>query len=163
MHVSGRTVTIVAVALGALLVGYTLYASSTVPHPVTSSVPSRFTVNGKTYSFNYTATNEAQWEEGLMGKEVTSTTTMLFAFPYSSTWSFWMYNTSTSLDMIWVNATGSTGRVVYVVAAAPPCFNLNGIGCTTYTPSRPANYVIEAKAGFAAANGIAAGATVQFG
>lgn len=98
-----------------------------------------------------------------MGKDVTSTTTMLFAFPYPSTWGFWMYNTSTSLDMIWVNATGGRGQVVYVVTAAQPCFNLDGVGCTTYTPPEPANYVIEAKAGFAAANGIVVGTSVQFG
>ncbi len=150
------------VAVGALLIVYTLYAANSTPGPVTSGVPSRFTANGKTYTFTYTATNEHQWTQGLMGKTLTNTTTMLFAFPNSRAWSFWMYNTSTSLDMIWVNATGGTGSVVYLVTSAQPCFNYEGVGCRTYTPSEPANYVIEAKAGFAAANGITLGTTIAF-
>jgi len=98
-----------------------------------------------------------------MNTKVTSNTTMLFAFPYSSNWAFWMYDTNTSLDMIWVNATGDSGLVVYVENGATPCFNSFGFGCATYTPSAPANYVIEAKAGFAAEYGITTGTTVEFG
>ena len=160
---SGRSVAVIAIALVAAIAGYTLYAANQTPGPVTSAVPSKFTVNGRTYAFNYTATNYAQWKEGLMNKKVTGATTMLFAFPYSSTWGFWMYNTSTSLDMIWVNATGNSGRVVYVVTSAQPCFAFQGFGCENYTPSEPANYVIEAKAGFAEADNISVGTPILFG
>jgi uncharacterized membrane protein (UPF0127 family) len=69
-----------------------------------------------------------------------------------------MSNTNTSLDIIWINATGSTGRVVYVHADTRPCAS----SCPTYYPSSPANYVIEAKAGFAEANGIEVGTQIQF-
>ena len=120
-------------------------------------------MNGKTFAFTYVATTQQERQVGLMNKQVTSATTMLFAFPYSSQWTFWMYDTNTSLDMIWVNATGASGRVVYVVTGAAPCFNSYGYGCPTYTPTAPANYVIEAKAGFAAANGISTGTAVMFG
>ena len=151
------------IAVVALLVIYTVYESSTVPGSVTSKVPSNFTVNGRTFVFTYVATTQKDRQAGLMNRKVTNTTTMLFAFPYSSNWAFWMYDTNTSLDMIWVNATGDVGRVVYLKAGAQPCFNSFGYGCATYTPSATANYVIEAKAGFAATNGITPGTTVLFG
>ncbi|MGP8124903.1 MAG: DUF192 domain-containing protein [Nitrososphaerales archaeon] len=128
---------------------------------VTSPVPSTFTANGRTYAFTYTAVDNAQREAGLMNRKVTNTTTMLFAFPSMGIYQFWMYDTNTSLDMIWINATGNTGRVVYVYPNAQPCYSQ--IFCPTFGPSSPANYVIEAKAGFALANGIEAGTLVQFG
>ncbi|HXW95460.1 MAG TPA: DUF192 domain-containing protein [Nitrososphaerales archaeon] len=163
MALSGKTVAICVLAVVALLAFYTTYESSTVPASVTSKVPSSFSVNGKTFVFTYVATTQKQRQGGLMNTKVTSNTTMLFAFPYSSNWAFWMYDTNTSLDMIWVNATGDSGLVVYVENGATPCFNSFGFGCATYTPSAPANYVIEAKAGFAAEYGITTGTTVEFG
>ena len=108
------------VALAALLVGYTLYTMSAVPGDVTSGVPTTFSVNGKAYTFTYIATTQAERVAGLMNKKVTNTTTMLFAFPSFGRWTFWMFDTNTSLDMIWVN--GTSGRVVYVVSSAPPWY-----------------------------------------
>jgi len=128
---------------------------------VTSPVPSTFTVNGKTYAFTYTATDDTQRAAGLMNKQVSNTTTMLFAFPSMGAYQFWMYDTNTSLDMIWISAAGNLGTVVYVFADAQPCYTQ--ILCPDYGPSSPANYVIEAKAGFAEANGIVAGTQIQFG
>ncbi|HZW84972.1 MAG TPA: DUF192 domain-containing protein, partial [Nitrososphaerales archaeon] len=129
--------------------------------PVTNGVPTKFTVNGKTYTFTYIATTESERESGLMNKQITNTTTELFAFPTFGEWQFYMYNTNTSLDMIWVNATGSTARVVYIVSGAQPCYNFSA--CPRFTPTAPANYVIEAKAGFAASNGVAVGTPITFG
>jgi len=159
LQLSGRGVVVIAVALAAVLVGYTLYSLSIVPGTVTSPVPSSFSVNGKTYNFTYIATTQAERQTGLMNKKVTNTTTMLFAFPSYGDWQFWMYDTNTSLDMIWVN--GASGRVVYVVTSAQPCFDSSA--CAIYTPSAPANYVIEAMAGFAAANEIVVGTAINFG
>jgi uncharacterized protein len=157
---TGRIIVIAAVAAAALLVAYAIYESTNVPGTVTSPVPSKFTVNGRTYTFTYIATTYSERLEGLMNKEVTNTTTMLFAFPSSAEWQFWMLNTNTSLDMIWVNATGNSGRVVYIVTSAQPCYDSNT--CTVYTPAAPANFVIEARAGFVSANGIANGASISF-
>lgn len=125
---------------------------------MTSLVPSTFTVNGKSYAFTYTATSDAQRAAGLTNKQVTNATTMLFVFPVMGAYGFWMSNTNTSLDMIWINATGGTGQVVYVHVDAQPCAS----SCPTYYPSSPANYVIEAKAGFAEANGIEIGTQIMF-
>ncbi|MDG6953708.1 MAG: DUF192 domain-containing protein [Nitrososphaerota archaeon] len=160
-NVAGMAVAAV-VLVAVLLAVNDAYMSSTGPGSVTTTVPDSFTVDGMTWVFNYTATTPAERAAGLMNKEVTDATTMLFAFPGYGRWSFWMYDTNTSLDMIWLNVTGGTGRVVYVVAGAQPCFLLAD-QCPTYTPTSAANFVIEAKAGFATANGIKVGTKVQFG
>jgi uncharacterized membrane protein (UPF0127 family) len=151
-------VVVVVVLVGA----YAAYLATSSPGTVTGPVPSSFTVNGRTFSFTYTATTQAQREAGLMNKVVTNTTTMLFAFPYFDRWQFWMFDTPSSLDMIWVNATGNHSRVVYLVSSAQPCLTTNSNTCARYTPTSSANYVIEAKAGFAAANNIKVGTTIQF-
>lgn len=158
MQLSGRAAATVVIVFAALLVGYELYNFSQTPGTVTSPVPTSFTVNGKTYAFTFIATTQAEREAGLMNREVTNATTMLFAFPSFGEWSFWMYDTNTSLDMIWVN--GSSGQVVYVVTSAEPCYDT--ASCAVYTPASPANYVIEAKAGFAADNGVVVGTAIRF-
>lgn len=160
MTLPGKAILIAAVAVLAVLAVYTVYVATSLPGPATYPVPSSFTVNGKTYSFTYVATDEPQREAGLMNKVVANTTTMLFAFPTFGYWQFWMYDTNTSLDMIWVNATGNSGRVVYLVTGAQPCYE--SVACARYTPTAEAIYVIEAKAGFAAANGIEVGTNMQF-
>ncbi len=159
MPSSDRIVLIAAVAVVGVIVVYAVYTLSGVPGTV-ASAPSSFSVNGKTYTFTYVATTQQERVDGLMNKEITNTTTMLFAFPTSSPWQFWMKDTNTSLDMIWVNATGNAGRVVYLVTGAAPCL---ADPCPLYTPTASANYVIEAKAGFAAANDISVGTLVRFG
>ena len=125
-----------------------------------ASVPSHFSVNGRTFGITYLATNESEWRAGLMNKKITGTTTMLFVFPELDIYPFWMYDTNSSLDIIWLNFSGSVGKVVYLVSGAPSCYL--PVGCPDYTPSEPANLVIEAKAGFASANGISVGTTIQF-
>ena len=118
-------------------------------------------MNGKTYTFTYTAVTQAQREAGLSDRKVTNMTTMLFAFPYSSEWQFWMYRTNSSLDIVWVRGTNASGTVVYLVASAPSCSSL--IYCPRYTPDSPANFAIEAKSGFVSANGIVVVTPVTFG
>ncbi|MDG6909808.1 MAG: DUF192 domain-containing protein [Nitrososphaerota archaeon] len=154
---------LIAIAAAALVVfaSYEFYVTQAQPGDFTGSVPSAFTVNGKTYTFTYSATTPAERQTGLMNKMITDATTMLFAFPSFGRWSFWMYDTNTSLDMLWLNATGNSARVVFMVTSAPPCYD--SAACAVYTPSSPANFVIEAKAGFAAANGVAVGTAVTLG
>ena len=150
----------VAVAVGVVIfAAYGIYAIEAGRGTFTGAVPSAFTVNGRTFTFTYTATTQTGRETGLMNRRITNTTTMLFAFPSFGVWSFWMYDTNSSLDMIWLNATGSSATVVFLVTSAPPCYNSSS--CAIYTPTSAANFVIEAKAGFAAANAIAVGTAVK--
>jgi uncharacterized membrane protein (UPF0127 family) len=156
-----KLIVVAALAVVIIAAVYEIYAASAGPGTVVTKTPAGFSVGGRTYLFNYTATTQSERAAGLMNTKVTNSTTMLFAFPSFGKWTFWMYDTNTSLDMIWLNATGTSATVVYVVAAAPPCYDPSA--CQYYTPTALANYVIEAKAGFSAANGIEVGTAVQLG
>ncbi|MDG6942449.1 MAG: DUF192 domain-containing protein [Nitrososphaerota archaeon] len=153
-------VTVLLGVSGVALLVYDVNSLYSQPGNVSAAVPSAFTFNGKTFDFNFTATTQSERESGLMNRMVTGATTMLFAFPTYGKWAFWMYDTNTSLDIIWVNATGDSGQVVYLVASVPPCYNSGT--CAIYTPTAEANYVIEARGGFAAANGLTIGSKILF-
>ena len=134
--------------------------------PIASSPNVHFTsfsVGGKTFKLTYLATNQSALEKGLTGTKVTATTTELFVFPKADYYSFWMFGVNSSLDIMWVDTPpgSSSGTFVYLALGAPPC--QVSVACTSYQPTATANYVIEAKAGFAAANGIEVGTPVTFG
>lgn len=152
---------LVTVILAILLAGAIGYAILSAPgNANVSPLPSAFTVNGRTFQITYVATDQSEREAGLMNRKITDTTTMLFVFPERGIYPFWMYDTNSSLDIMWLNVTGSTGKVVYLVTSAPSCYL--PIGCPNYTPSAAANYVIEARAGFARENGVGVGTEVHF-
>jgi uncharacterized membrane protein (UPF0127 family) len=153
---------IIAIGVASLVVLAGVYVLFASPGQVElASIPSHFTVGGRTFGITYVALNESEWKSGLMNRKITDATTMLFIFPKSDIYPFWMYDTNSSLDIIWLSVNGDVGKVVYMVANAPSCYL--PVGCPTYTPSTAANYVIEAKAGFAADNGVAIGSVVEFG
>jgi uncharacterized membrane protein (UPF0127 family) len=127
----------------------------------TGPVPSSFTVGGRTFQFTYVAVNDHQREEGLMGKKVDNSTFILFAWPTGGAYQFWMYDTNTSLDVIWVDANGTSGIVVYVIASAQPCYTASQ--CPRFTPDSDANFAIEAKAGFVQDYAITTGTKMSFG
>ena len=159
MAPSLRAVLCVAVALAIL--SYAAYSLATAPGTASlPNPPSDFTVNGRTYGITYIAVDQGSREAGLMNRRIANTTTMLFVFPSFGTYSFWMSGVNSSLDMIWLNATGEAGTVVYVVRSAPGCSS--SISCPVYQSPSPANWVIEAKGGFSEANGIGIGTTIRF-
>jgi uncharacterized membrane protein (UPF0127 family) len=121
-----------------------------------------FSTGNRTFKLTYLATNQSTLQKGLMNRKVTNDTTMLFVFPTEGYYSFWMYGVNSSLDMIWVSAPpgSNVGHVVYLALDAPPCHI--SIFCTSYEPTARANYVIEAKGGFADANGIKEGMMISF-
>ncbi len=158
-----RLLIMVAVLVPLLLLaaGVLVYDSA----PIASSPNvhyTSFTVGGRTFELTFLATNQSALEKGLMGTKVTDTTTELFVFPKASYYSFWMYGVNSSLDIMWVYTLpgASTGSFVYLALGAPPCHVY--VACTDYQPTAKADYVIEAKAGFAAANGIQVGTPVTF-
>ena len=81
---------------------------------------------------------------------------MLFLFDEARRPSFWMKNMMFSLDLLYLNETGT---VVHVEADAPPCA---ADPCPTYPSSEPAIAVLEVNAGVAAAHGIDKGTVLQF-
>ena len=100
---------------------------------------------------------EADVQRGLQGREYLDPKAgMLFVFPESRRYSFWMKETLIPLDMIWMDYAR---RVVFIAADVPPCRN---DPCPTYTPSSEAMYVLETNAGYAQKNSIKVGAAAEF-
>lgn len=121
---------------------------------------SQFSLNGNSFNITYIAANQTSWEQGLMNKTIANKTTMLFAFPAPAIYPFWMLNTYQDLDIIWINASSGSGKIVYIAANATSCFEASK--CAIYSPNKLANYVIEAKAGFVERNFVYVGENVSF-
>jgi uncharacterized membrane protein (UPF0127 family) len=81
---------------------------------------------------------------------------MLFVFPHSRPYSFWMKDTLISLDMIWMDYAR---RIVYIEHDVPPCA---ADPCPRYTPPHEALYVLEINAGYARKMGVQLGDTAEF-
>jgi len=103
------------------------------------------------------AVSEAERGRGLMFREkLLPDQGMLFVFEEEGYHSFWMKNTLIALDLVWLDASR---RIVHIEAGAPPC---REEPCPTYGPKIPARYVLELKAGSAAAFGIKLYDQLQF-
>lgn len=104
------------------------------------------------------ATDDATREQGLMYRDqLANDRGMLFLFPKSGSYPFWMKNTLIPLDMIWIDADH---KVVFVASDVPPC---KADPCTSYGPGeRDGKYVLETAAGVAKKHGVAAGAVLRF-
>ncbi|HYC61297.1 MAG TPA: DUF192 domain-containing protein [Thermoanaerobaculia bacterium] len=81
---------------------------------------------------------------------------MLFFFPESGEYPFWMKNTRIPLDMIWIDANH---RVAHVKHEVPPCRIAD---CPSYAPNAIAQYILEVDGGVARQHGLKAGDAVRF-
>jgi uncharacterized protein len=81
---------------------------------------------------------------------------MLFFFPRSGEYPFWMKNTRIPLDMIWID---SDRRIAAIVPDVPPC---RVADCPSYPPNAIAQYVLEVDAGVAKQHGLKTGDAVRF-
>ena len=103
------------------------------------------------------AADDVSRAQGLMYREsVPKGRGMLFMFPETGVYPFWMKNTLVPLDILWIDANR---RVVSVAAAVPPC---SSEPCTSYPPAGAANFVLELAAGEAAAHKLKAGDEIRF-
>jgi uncharacterized protein len=129
--------------------------------------PTKFDVNGKTYALTDYASSATPWllEKGLMNTEVNDTTFMLFDFGKPGMNAFWMKNTYSPLDIIWMDYDASTHLAeVNFLVNATPCveYDPGQANCKIYWPNAAGNYVLEAKAGFAEKNQITIGTKIKF-
>jgi len=81
---------------------------------------------------------------------------MIFIFPQSGTYAFWMKNCIISLDMIWLD---EQRKIVHIAHDVPPCQTDD---CPNYPPGASARYVLETAAGVAAKHKLKDGATLRF-
>lgn len=80
---------------------------------------------------------------------------MLFLFPQTGHYAFWMKDTLIPLDIIWID---EEGRVSDVQENVPPC---QSDPCPSYEPAGDALYVLELGAGQADQHGVRPGSTIR--
>jgi len=103
------------------------------------------------------ATDEATRAQGLMYRDrLAEDHGMLFFFPESGEYPFWMKNTLIPLDMIWID---DQRRIAHVSSNVPPC---KADPCPNYPPNARAKYVLELAAGVAAKHHLANGQELRF-
>lgn len=102
------------------------------------------------------AADDISRARGYMGRDAVGPREgMIFVYPESGRWGFWMRNCKVSLDMIWLDAAF---RVVHVAENRTPCPEDGP--CPTWTPLAPARYVLEFAAGTAKAEGLTPGVAI---
>jgi len=100
------------------------------------------------------ARTQSEREYGLMNRsQVPPHTGMIFVFDDDGPIQFWMKNTDVPLDMIFIGADGTVRKVYANVAVVSPATPDEAIP----REGAAAKYVIELRAGEAAADGIAEG------
>lgn len=103
------------------------------------------------------AANDELRTQGLMYRDhLAEDRGMIFVFPQSGDYAFWMKNTIIPLDMIWID---EAKRVVHVAHDVPPC---QADPCPSYPPGANAKYVFEVAAGVAAKHHVSDGDVLKF-
>ena len=81
---------------------------------------------------------------------------MLFVFPVTEVYPFWMKNTLIPLDIIWID---EARKIVHIAHDMPPC---RADPCLSHSPGVKARYVLELAAGEARARGLREGDGLRF-
>ncbi len=115
---------------------------------------SKVIINEKSFNVEI-ADNPAERAQGLMfRKELKENSGMLFIFPSSEKYSFWMKNTFIPLDIIWID---ENLEIVYIHENAQPCKD----ECNSITPDKEAKYILEINSGLSERYGIEIGNRVE--
>jgi len=103
------------------------------------------------------ASDDPTREQGLMYRDhMADDRGMIFLFPQSGDYPFWMKNTLIPLDMIWMDADH---RIVHIAHNVPPC---KADPCPNYPPNAKASSVLELAAGVAAKHHLRDGDVLRF-
>ncbi len=111
----------------------------------------KITINGATLDVEI-ADDSKKMERGLMFRDtLPENHGMLFVFDHEEKYTFWMMNMTINLDIIWLD---TNGKVVYTVEDAKPCIDAAHTSSCTFSPDKPAKYVLEVNSGFVQKHGI---------
>lgn len=139
-------ISFVVVALFAAL----LFTSLTAQHGKIETI----TINGARLNIERAESNEEK-RRGLCCRDsLNADAGMLFVYDEPGFYKFWMKDTRIPLDIIWISGQK---RIVHVEDAVTPASYP-----TKFSSPVPAQYVLEANAGWAEANNIQLGDTVSF-
>lgn len=102
------------------------------------------------------ADNDPERIQGLSGvKGMLDNQGLLMIFDEPGEWGIWMKDMEMALDIVWLD---ENKEVIYARTNVSP-----DIGTThTFTPDKPAKYVVELSAGTVAKSGITLGTVAQF-
>ncbi|MGE5279605.1 MAG: DUF192 domain-containing protein [Deltaproteobacteria bacterium] len=104
------------------------------------------------------ADTQEERAQGLMNRpRLAAGAGMLFIFPESGSWPFWMKDTYFPLDILWMN---DDRQVVEVVRRARPA--VGQLHPPEFGGTVPARYVLEVPAGFAERYGVEKGTRARF-
>lgn len=103
------------------------------------------------------ADNAYRQEKGLGGRDSLENDGMLFLFPNFAPYVFVMRNTNFPLDIIWF----SGGVVVDIAPNVQPEPGVKEADLKRYVPRKPANMVLETRAGWALEQGLKLGDTLR--
>jgi uncharacterized membrane protein (UPF0127 family) len=125
--------------------------------PPAAAAENTVTIDGNIIDVDVSTTT-AEIDQGLQNRPTLGASQgMLFIFNHSAIYRFWMPNMNFPLDMIWI---GSNMQVVDITKDAPPLPDpTNPIW---YTPSVPAQYVLEVNADYSDEHDIQPGDAVTF-
>jgi len=147
-----RTVTLIVLAFGALLAA------------CGGSDPGRIEIKGEVFTLTVSA-DEASRSRGLGGvAEIPEHGGMLFAFRTAEPQGFWMRDCITDMDILYVDPQGFVVSAYTMVAEAPRADGESEQNyfarLKRYPSNKPAQFVIELKAGTIPRLGIAPGTKV---
>lgn len=118
---------------------------------------SQITINNHTFSVELAKTQKDQ-QQGLSGRNsLPQDQGMLFIFQTPSKQAFWMKGMKFPLDMIFMK----DNKVVTIFHNIPVPKDPNATNLPVYTPTQPANYVLEINAGLAQKYQFQEGQTVK--
>lgn len=125
-------------------------APPSVPGWVTAVLPS-----GASFGLEVAADDESRARGYMFRENVGPREGMLFWYPSSGRFGFWMKNCLVPLDIVWLD---ESWRVVHVVENAAPCAASGP--CPSIETPVAARYVMEFAAGTAASHGLRRGEAV---
>ncbi|MEK7654218.1 MAG: DUF192 domain-containing protein [Patescibacteria group bacterium] len=122
--------------------------------PLESLRKTEIILGGKTFKVDV-AESFSTRASGLSGRAVLGEDEgMLFLFPFSGIYSFWMRGMNFPLDIIWI----SGNKVVGIAENVPVS---SGLNVPTYSPPGPIDKVVELNTGTAAKIGLKVGGSIS--
>jgi uncharacterized membrane protein (UPF0127 family) len=95
------------------------------------------------------AITDEERQQGLMFRQdIRENQAMLFIFEEEGLHSFWMKNMRFPIDIIWLD---KDKRIIHIEPKVPAC---QQDPCPSYSPGRPAKYVLELQSGCAEKHGL---------
>ena len=130
--------------------------TTAAPAPAAASEPRVILPDGAPIQVEL-AIDEATRTQGLMYRDrLAQDRGMLFFFPQSGEYPFWMKNTLIPLDMVWID---DHRRIAHIASNVPPC---TADPCPNYPPNAAARYVLEFAAGVAAKHHLRNGQVLRY-